>query len=137
MAVQRSPTRSRDALAEAEARAASLADIRRIVHLLRTEGSTRRRPVNQGSATSPRWWTATVRRPVDVDHEPVGEVSSGCGQAVYRLVQEALANAARHGSGAVADVYLRTLGGDVVVGVSNPTPGSCRPIPGWSACGSA
>ena len=76
--------------------------------------------------------------PVDVDHEPVGEVSSGCGQAVYRLVQEALANAARHGSGA-ADVYLGTLGGDVVVGVSNPTPGVVPSHPGaagWSACGS-
>lgn len=126
MAVRRSsPDEAEDALAEAERHGrASLADIRRIVHLLRTEGSDPAEASQPGlgdiAALVESYRSAGL--PVDVDHEPVGEVSSGCGQAVYRLVQEALANAARHGSGA-ADVYVGTLGGDVVVGVSNPTAG--------------
>lgn len=126
MAVRRSsPDEAEDALAEAERHGrSSLADIRRIVHLLRSEPTDPGGPGPPGLADVDALVESyrAAGLVVEIEHQPVGEVSARCGQAVYRLIQEALANAARHGSGP-ADIYLGTLRGDVVVGVSNPTVG--------------
>ena len=46
----------------------------------------------------------------------------------FRIVQEALSNSRRHGSGARADLSVRVVAGNVVIEVRNPRgPGSSKP----------
>jgi signal transduction histidine kinase len=49
------------------------------------------------------------------------------GLAAYRIVQEALANAARHAPGAPVTVDARVRGSDLVVSVTNGPPTTAAP----------
>ncbi|MCE0538201.1 histidine kinase [Kineosporia rhizophila] len=51
--------------------------------------------------------------------EPELPLSAGSAQALYRIVQEALTNAVRHGSGAPIQVSVRHVGPDVTAEVHN------------------
>lgn len=124
MAVRRSsPVEAEEALTEAERHGrASLADIRRIVRLLRADES----PVDpaqpgladvEALAASYRAAGLPVRLSLTVPEDP----GSAAQLAVYRVLQEALANAARHGSGP-ATVDLAVSGGTVTLTVGNPVP---------------
>ncbi len=111
-----------DALEEAERHGrASLADLRRLVKVLRS-GRSRRPPRSRGWPTSRRWWRSfraagsPVEFTLSVDGPAV--VNPGAELAAYRIVQEALANAVRHGTGA-ARVALTVAGGEVAVKVGN------------------
>lgn len=61
---------------------------------------------------------------VDVDPTPPGEPPAAVQIAVYRILQEALTNALRHGVGGRVDVSLSWLAERVEVSVSNPSAGS-------------
>jgi signal transduction histidine kinase len=66
---------------------------------------------------------AGVRLRVDVDPAPPGEPPAAVQLAVYRILQEALTNALRHGApGGPVDVRLAWLADRVDVGVRNPLP---------------
>ena len=66
---------------------------------------------------------AGVRLRVDVDPAPPGEPPAAVQLAVYRILQEALTNALRHGaSGGPVDVRLAWLADRVELGVRNPLP---------------
>jgi signal transduction histidine kinase len=54
----------------------------------------------------------------DVD-ESLAELSPGTALALYRIAQEALGNAAKHGAPTRVDVRLRRIGGDVVLTVAD------------------
>lgn len=137
MAVRRSsPTEAEEALSEAERHGrASLADIRRIVRVLRADDS----PVDpaqpgladvQALAESYRAAGLPVRLSLTVPEDP----GTGAQLAVYRVLQEALANAARHGSGP-ATVDLAVSGGTVTLTVGNPVSDEVRPGSGSGLLG--
>lgn len=125
MAVRRSaPQEAEDALEEAERHGrASLADIRRVVRLLRSGG-------NGAGDHSPQPTLDDVGALVDsyraaglkVDLELSGNSAPGSATAeltIYRVLQEALANAVRHGAGP-ATVELRARSEEITLEVSNP-----------------
>lgn len=124
MAVRRSaPTEAEEALEEAERHGrASLNDIRRIVRLLRSEDASAVDGAQPGLADvealadSYRAAGLPVEMSLTIDDQrtsPTAEL------ALYRVLQEALANAARHGSGP-ATVSLRVTGGEMSLDVGNP-----------------
>jgi signal transduction histidine kinase len=132
MAVRRSsPTEAEEALEEAERHGrASLADIRRIVRLLRADDE----PDAVGAAQpglgevqalldSYRAAGLGVEGTLVLDGAPASPTAE---VAVYRVVQEALANAARHGDG-TATVRLSSAAGHLSVRVANPAPAQPRP----------
>jgi signal transduction histidine kinase len=129
MAVRRSsPVEAEEALSEAERHGrASLADIRRIVRVLRADES----PVDpaqpgladvEALAASYRAAGLPVRLSLTVPEDP----GTAAQLAVYRVLQEALANAARHGSGP-ATVDLAVSGGTVTLTVGNPVSEEIQP----------
>ncbi|WP_066361490.1 sensor histidine kinase [Herbidospora mongoliensis] len=112
-----------EALEEAERHGrASLADLRRLVKVLRS---------GEESTTSPQPGLADVEALVEsfrvagspveftLSVDGVAVVNPGAELAAYRIVQEALANAVRHGAGA-ARVALTVAGGDLSVEIGNP-----------------
>jgi signal transduction histidine kinase len=129
MAVRRSsPGDAEEALAEAERHGrASLADIRRIVRVLR-EDQTALDPAQPGladvEALAESYRAAGL--PVRLSLTVPEDAGTTAQLAVYRVLQEALANAARHGSGP-ATVDLSVSGGSVTLRVRNPVPGEAAP----------
>ncbi|MDN5852730.1 MAG: histidine kinase [Actinomycetia bacterium] len=65
----------------------------------------------------------TVRVVGDTDID----VPAATGLTVYRVVQESLANALRHGTGREADVAVSATTDRLDVTVTNPLPGDARP----------
>ncbi|KAA9089967.1 sensor histidine kinase [Microbacterium radiodurans] len=66
---------------------------------------------------------------VDVDPAPPGEPPAAVQLAVYRILQEALTNALRHGSGGAVAVGLAWLPDRVSLRVHNPVAGGAEPAP--------
>jgi signal transduction histidine kinase len=136
MAVRRSdPAEAEEALEEAERHGrASLADIRRIVRLLRADDSSALDAAQPGlvdvEALVEGYRAAGL--PVELSLAAGDRFLSPTAEsAVYRVLQEALTNAARHGSGP-ATVDLRVTNSEISLQVDNPvdqhaarrTPGS-------------
>ncbi len=132
MAVQRSsPGEAEEALTEAEAHGrASLADIRRIVRVLRSdEQDGQDGQDGQTAVGAPQPGLADVEAlaesyraaglPVRLSVTVPDNAGTAAQLAVYRVLQEALANAARHGAGP-ATVDLQLSGGELVLRVDNP-----------------
>jgi signal transduction histidine kinase len=69
---------------------------------------------------------AGIEPRITVDPMPPGEPPGAIQLAVYRILQEALTNAIRHGDGAV-DVHLAWLPDRVEVRVSNTVAADTRP----------
>ncbi|HWM02324.1 MAG TPA: histidine kinase [Actinophytocola sp.] len=123
MAVRRgSPAEAEEALAEAERHGrASLVDIRRIVRVLRAD--------EQRAVDAPQPGLADVEAlaesyraaglPVRLSLTVPDGLGTTAQLAVYRVLQEALTNAARHGSGP-ATVDLRVADGTLTLRVDNP-----------------
>ncbi|MDA8371173.1 MAG: histidine kinase [Nocardiopsaceae bacterium] len=143
MAVGRSsPEEAEEALEEAERHGrASLADIRRMVRLLRSEDAGAAPAVDtahpgladiESLVESYRAAGVDVRLslPGDTPHaSPAGEL------AVYRVLQEALANAIRHGGDPVV-VRLQADGAALSLAVDNPVrPGAERSASGSGLLG--
>lgn len=109
-----------DALEEAEAHGrASLTDIRRVVRLLRGGESTTPQPSLEDVPDLAAGYRA-AGIPVDlsgtVESAPA---NAGAELVVYRVLQEALANAARHGTGG-ATASLEAVPGGIGLVVRNP-----------------
>jgi signal transduction histidine kinase len=124
MAVQRSdPAEAEEALEEAERHGrASLADIRRIVRLLRADDTSALDAAQPGlsdiKALVDGYRAAGL--PVDLSLAVDEQfLSPGVEAAVYRVLQEALTNAARHGNGSTA-VQLRATDSEINLKVENP-----------------
>jgi signal transduction histidine kinase len=123
MAVHRSaPGDALEALEEAEAHGrASLTDVRRIVRLLRSEESTALAFAQPDLESLPELVAHYRAAGLPVELQVQGatdQVAPVTSLTLYRVVQEALANAARHGHGP-ARVYLRIVDGSVVLSVCN------------------
>ena len=73
---------------------------------------------------------------VDVDPVPVGEPPAGVQLAVYRILQEALTNALRHGDAGAVDVRLSWHPARVDFDVANLVhAGAAPPVPGHGVIG--
>ncbi|TKK85349.1 hypothetical protein FDA94_25905 [Herbidospora galbida] len=139
MAIKRSSeAEALEALEEAERHGrASLADLRRLVKVLRS---------GEESPTAPQPGLADVEALVEsfraagspveftLSVDGLAVVNPGSELAAYRIVQEALANAVRHGTGA-ARVSLTLAGGEVAVEVGNPVGGLTDNGPGSGLVG--
>ncbi|KQZ85944.1 histidine kinase [Microbacterium sp. Root166] len=78
---------------------------------------------------------AGVQLRVDVDPMPPGEPPAGVQLAVYRILQEALTNALRHGAGGPVDVRLSWHPDRVDLEVGNPSAGVVGAAPGHGVIG--
>ncbi|WP_433547841.1 sensor histidine kinase [Streptomyces sp. CA-294286] len=114
----------------------SLTEMRRLLAVLRSEGTAGERAPQPGLGKVQQLVEATVRAGVPAELSMAAELAPGPGrtavpQAVdlsaYRIVQEALANVVRHAPGAVTRVSVRAEEADLLVLVVNgpaPEPGS-------------
>lgn len=123
MAVRRgSPEDAEEALTEAEAHGrASMTDIRRIVRALRSDDQTAVDAAQPGiadvEALAESYRAAGL--PVELTLITPERAGPAAQLAGYRVLQEALANAARHGAGP-ATVDLRVSRGELKLRVDNP-----------------
>ncbi|MEU7902579.1 sensor histidine kinase [Actinoplanes sp. NPDC049118] len=110
---------------------AALTDMRRLLGVLRAETDESPRAPQPGLAEVATL-VETARRAgvtVSLDGDGPGDVPEAVGLAAYRIVQEALANAARHAPGGPVRVSVRGGPGLLRVEVGNG-PGSPAPAPG-------
>lgn len=129
MAIDRDPQRAIETLEEAERLGrASLDEVRRTVGLLRSE-SDRATDAALPSASGVASLVADSRSAgVEVELEVDGDldgVEGPAGLALYRVAQEAIANAAKHAPG--APVHVSIVVGDAVrARITNPIPRGLR-----------
>lgn len=123
-ALDHDPGSARAALDDAETLGRrSLADIRRTVGLLRSDDETPdRQPLPEASDIPDLVRSyRTAGTPVEVRVAgSLADLPPAVGLTTYRLVQEALSNAAGHAPGAPVDVQLTVRRHDVHIRVSNP-----------------
>lgn len=123
--VREQPDVAISALEEAERQGrSSLADIRGIVRLLRDDQATQPDAPQPGLADIESLVAGyrTAGLPVHLVIEPTGLVASPSAElALFRVLQEALTNAARHGNGP-ANVDLRATPSGIQLEVWNPAP---------------
>ncbi|MEU1249270.1 sensor histidine kinase [Micromonospora arida] len=110
----------------------ALTDMRRLLGVLRSETSGPQ-TAPQPDLTDLGAMVDAARRaglPVTLDVEPVDDdrVPAPVGLAAYRIVQEGLANAARHAAGAAVRVTVRVGRSGLGVRVEN-SPADVRPTP--------
>jgi signal transduction histidine kinase len=126
MAIDDEPDRARDALAEAErVGRASMAEIRRTVALLSGQSQPIGSPVPDASDLT--GLIESYRRAgLDVTFEVAGQapaVAPTIGLTLYRIMQESLANVAKHAPGQPAAVTLLIHDAQVELTVENPMAG--------------
>jgi len=133
MALDDDPDRARDALAEAErVGRASMAEIRRTVGLLSGRGEPIGSPVPDASDLT-ELVESYQRAGLDVTFEVTGQepaVAPTVGLTLYRIVQESLANVAKHAPGQPAAVTLLVQDAQVELRVENPMLGNTSSGPG-------
>ncbi|HET6532893.1 MAG TPA: histidine kinase [Actinoplanes sp.] len=125
------PARAELATIATAARSA-LADMRRLLGVLRAETDEAMREPQPGPAELPALVATAQRAGMQVtyagnDLDPVPEA---VGLAAYRIVQEALANAARHAPGAAVQLLVRALPDRLAVTVHNGPGGGTGPATG-------
>ncbi|WP_327175573.1 sensor histidine kinase [Streptomyces sp. NBC_01335] len=108
----------------------SLAEMRRLLTVLRGDGTSGERAPQPGLDRLQQLVEATVRTGLPVElalAAELGEVPPAVDLSAYRIVQEALANVVRHAPGAPTRVSVRADDGHLTVLVVNsppPRPGS-------------
>jgi signal transduction histidine kinase len=98
----------------------SLTELRRLLGVMRTDDPAARAP--QPTLSDVEELVRSVRKAgMNVSYVPQRiEVPPAIGLTVYRVVQEALSNAARHAPGAAVSVSVGRSAGSVVAAVRNP-----------------
>jgi len=129
LAVEHAPEEAAEALAQAEALGRqSLSEVRSAVGLLR-EGDGERSPL-PGAAQLPALVDGFRRAGAQVAYDVVGDperLTATTGLTVYRILQESLTNAVRHGSGGGAAVRLEVGDRAAVLTVDSPgAPGTAE-----------
>ncbi|GIE85079.1 sensor histidine kinase [Actinoplanes regularis] len=125
------PDGARNELAEiAGAARAALTDMRRLLGVLRAEGQDAERVPQPGYGQIAELVAATRRAglPVVDELSELDEIGEAAGLAAYRIVQEALANAAQHAPGGPVRLRARATGDRLELCVRNkltttPDPG--------------
>jgi signal transduction histidine kinase len=109
----------------------ALADMRRLLGVLRAEEDEALRAPQPGLGDVPDLVTAATRAgvPVELDMPPADGIPEGVELAAYRIVQEALANAARHAPGSPVRIAGRVTDERLELAVRNgpAEPGIAAP----------
>jgi signal transduction histidine kinase len=115
----------------------TIGDIDRLVHALRENEQPPRAPLGLGAVDELAERHRSAGLPVHVEiGGPPRRLSGGVDAAAYRIVQEALLNAARHGDGGAADVRVEFGPSALEVTVTNPVRnGAARPGGGHGITG--
>ncbi|GAA2116528.1 histidine kinase [Kitasatospora saccharophila] len=113
----------------------SLAEMRRLLGVLRADGSAPDKTPQPGLADLPKLLAtagqAGVRAELAVEEgvSALGPVPDAVALSAYRVVQEALANVVRHAPGATAEVRLSPADGALALTVRNgPPPGRAAAV---------
>jgi signal transduction histidine kinase len=134
--VHEDPSSAEDALREAEeVGRRTLAEVRRSVASLREKGPSDLQPA-PGMVDIPKLIEQARSAGSDVGLQmggPVDRVEMVTGSAVYRVIQESLANAAKHAPGAVVKVSVEV--DDTAVGVEVVDAGGSRSSGGVGGVG--
>ncbi|WP_405872963.1 sensor histidine kinase [Streptomyces zaomyceticus] len=107
----------------------SLAEMRRLLSVLRSDGSEGERAPQPGLDRVQQLVEATVRAGVPAELRlaaDLGDVSQAVDLSAYRIVQEALANVVRHAPGASTRVSIRADGGWLTILVVNGPTAEAR-----------
>ena len=125
-AAKTDPQIATDALATISQTAGSaLADVRVLLAQLRHRQADGPQPTLADlDALFAQVRQAGVDLAVDIDPAPRGDVPAAVQLAVYRILQEALTNALRHGDGGTVAVTLAWHSGSVALDVDNPARAS-------------
>ncbi len=125
-AAKTDPQIATDALATISQTAGSaLADVRVLLAQLRHREADGPQPTLADlDALFAQVRQAGVDLAVDIDPAPRGDVPAAVQLAVYRILQEALTNALRHGDGGTVAVTLAWHSGSVALDVDNAAPAS-------------
>ncbi|GGM06584.1 hypothetical protein GCM10010129_58020 [Streptomyces fumigatiscleroticus] len=113
---------------------AAMADLRRLLNLLHGDapdacGEDRQPGLDDLAALVDTVRAAGLKAHVTLHGVP-SRLPESLDIAVYRVVQEMLTNALRHGDGTTADVTLRHDGSALTVSTTNPLPEEGRTRPG-------
>ncbi len=110
----------------------SLGEMRRLLSVLRSDGTEGDRAPQPGLDRLQQLVEATVRAGLPAELSlaaDLGEVPSAVDLSAYRIVQEALANVVRHAPGAGTQVSVRAAGGHLnVLVVNGPAPKPASPL---------
>ncbi|MCW3492413.1 sensor histidine kinase [Microbacterium sp. SSM24] len=107
---------------------AALADVRLLLTQLRhSQGDGPQPTLGDLEELYAQVRAAGVELRVDVDPAPVGEPPAAVQLAAYRILQEALTNALRHGGGGPVEVRLAWHPSHVELEVHNPVPPGASP----------
>lgn len=129
LALEHDPKEAAAGIAEAERLARqSMAELRKVVHVLSEESADHAVAAPQPTASQlPELFAEYRTAGLELESSVHGElpvVSPTTGMVLYRLVQEALANASRHAPRCPVEARLRiSEGGAVLATVTNPIPG--------------
>lgn len=131
------PSVASDALGTISSTArAALADVRLLLTQLRhSQGDGPQPTLADLEAVYAQVRAAGVDLRVDVDPAPIGTPPAALQLAVYRILQEALTNALRHGDGGPVSVRLSWRADRVEVEVRNGMSSSAPPTPGHGVIG--
>jgi signal transduction histidine kinase len=124
------PARAELATIATAARSA-LADMRRLLGVLRAEDDPALRAPQPGLGDVPDLVTTATRAgvPVELDMPPADGIPEAVGLAAFRIIQEALANAARHAPGGPVRIAGRVSAGRLELAIRNgpAVPGIAPP----------
>lgn len=127
LAVRRDPAEAEDALAEAEKLGRqALKDVRRTVGLLHDQTGQPTAAALPGAGDVPALITAYAAAGLDVRFDcsaDLGVLTPAGGLALYRALQEGLANVVKHAPGAAVTVSVSQTGGRVVAEIHNDITG--------------
>lgn len=118
----------------------SLAEMRTVVGLLRTDGPAERSPVPGIGALAPMVERLATRLEVRLEVDERMDLDPAVDAAVFRLVQESVTNAQRHARRAARVDVSVTAAGDDTVAVTVADDGAAAPRPtdrGWGLTGMA
>jgi signal transduction histidine kinase len=122
--VRRDPDRAQQVLADvADTGRRALVETGRLLHVIRDEADELGLAPAPGAREVPALVQAFRDSGLDVEldvQEPLPALPPGVDVSVYRIVQEALTNALKHGTGRTASVRLAATSSEVSVAASNP-----------------
>ncbi|MEV0582965.1 sensor histidine kinase [Nonomuraea sp. NPDC050310] len=131
------PGEAREALLAAEQTSRqALAEMRKLLHVLRADGQTESDLSGIGAGDLPALVAQSGNASLEQHGEPV-PLPAEVDHAVYRIVQEALTNTRKHAPGARVSVRLEYRAGEVEVEVLDDGPGSSPGAEGYGLDGMA
>jgi signal transduction histidine kinase len=125
--IDRDPARAEQSLDQVMKTARdAMSDLDEMIRVLRDDAAAPHGSTLEDVAELVESYRATGMR-VSADLADLPEVPDFASREAFRIVQEALSNSRRHGSGARADLSVRVVAGTMVIEVRNPSGQGASP----------